>query len=300
MKRPSLRKAIREARKNKQALLHCNVASFEQLKAVAQTAVRLDVPMIVGVSEGERDYLGVLQIRSLVSSYNETYGREEKKFQLFLNADHTHSLDKVEEAAEAKFDAILFDGGKLDFEENIRKTKEAAERARALHKQVLVEGELGYIGSSSEIFEDLPEGAAIRQEDLTRTEDAKRFVAETGIDLLAPAVGNVHGRFRSAPNPRLDIKRVRAIRRAARVPLVLHGGSGISESDIREAVLGGMVIVHIGTELRIAWKEGMQAAFAEHEREIAPYKILPGAVSAIETVIDRYAKLVSGSQHEET
>ena len=292
--RHSLRATVREARKQKKAILHCNVGSFEQLEAVARVALRLDAPVIVGVSEGERAYLGVRRVSALVSSYNEEFGSPEKKFHLFLNADHTHSIEKAEEAAEAGFDAVLFDRGKLPFEENLRETREAVRRVRAVAKRVLIEGELGYIGASSEVFESLPEGAAIDPETLTTPEEAKRFTEETEIDLLAPAVGNVHGRFQSAPNPNLDQKRIARIRRAARVPLVLHGGSGIPDVEIIAAVRWGMAIVHIGTDFRIAWKSGLERALERHAKEIAPYKILSGVVDSIETVVERYVRLVGG------
>lgn len=307
---PTLREAIQDAEKDKTAIGHFNVADLVMLKAIFEAALKVSkyrnapTPVILGLSEGEREFVGVRQAAALVKSL-----REEHSFPIFLNADHTHSLEKVKKAAEAGFDAILFDGGKLPFEENVRETKEAVSIARSVNPEILVEGELGYIGSGSEIWEKLPEGAAIRPEDMTKPEEAARFAKETGIDLLAPAVGNIHGilvplesvrpegpseageaqartleGFTSA-NPRLDIERIAAIRAAAGVPLVLHGGSGIREEDFLAAMDAGVSIIHISTELRLAWREGMERGLHKDEREVAPYKVAQPALAELEDVV---------------
>ena len=286
----NLQKVIADAERRRVAIGHFNIANLEQLKAIAHVGMKLDVPVIIGVSEGERGYLGVHHVRDLVKSYNEEHAKE-GGFRLFLNADHTHSVEKAKEAAEAGFDAVLFDGGKLPIEENIRQTKEAVAAVKGVSAGALVEGELGYIGSSSKILEEVPEGAAITPEDMTEPEDAARFVKETGVDLLAPAVGNLHGMFASAPNPRLDIPRVKAIREAASVPLVLHGGSGIVDEDFVAAIDAGVSIIHISTELRAAWRKSLEEELKEHPGEVAPYKVMPDVLTAMEKVVERHLQL---------
>lgn len=285
-----LEEIISDAEKKKVAIGHFNIANLEQLKAIAHVGVRLNVPVIIGVSEGEREYLGVHHVRDFVDSYNKEHGKQ-GGFWLFLNADHTHALEKAREAAENRFDAVLFDGAKLPLEENILKTKEAMAVVKDVNSEALVEGELGYIGGSSEIREGIPEGAAIKPEDLTKPEDAARFVKETGVDLLAPAVGNLHGMFASAPNPRLDIPRIKAIREAAGVPLVLHGGSGIVDEDFVAAIDAGIAIVHISTELRAAWRKSLESEFKEHPDEVVPYKVMPDVLAAMEAVVERHLRL---------
>ena len=110
---------------------------------------------------------------------------------------------------------------------------------------------------------------------------------ETKIDLLAPAIGNIHGMFKNAPNPNLDIERIKEIKEALRqssgqaAPLVLHGGSGIIEDDFLQAIDAGISIIHINTELRLAWREGMERVLKENPEEIAPYKLLPAVVEEI-------------------
>ena len=111
----------------------------------------------------------------------------------------------------------------------------------------------------------------------------------TGIDVLAPAVGNMHGMLasmvRGDARKRLDIERIQAIKEQTGVPLTLHGGSGTDDEDFRRAVKAGMTIVHINTELRLAWRRSVERALAQHPDEVAPYKILPAAVEAVQEVV---------------
>ncbi len=274
---------IEDARKKGIAVGHFNIGNLEQLKAFAHAGIKLNVPVAIGVSEGERAYLGVHHVADLVRSYNTEHAKP-GGFRLFLNADHTHSLDKVREAAEAGFDEVLFDGGKLPMAENIAQTKEAVRIAKAINPNIVVEGELGYIGSASEVRKELPIGAAISGEDLTKPEDAKTFVAATGIDMLAPAVGNIHGMFANAPDPALDIARIKAIQTAVGVPLVLHGGSGNTDADFIAAIGAGIAMIHISTELRVAWRKELENSLRTHPDEIAPSKLMPSVVDEVERV----------------
>lgn len=296
MMRPLLSE-IMNAEQKGVALGHFNISNLEQLKAIAHVAQKLNLPVIIGVSEGERDYLGVHHVKDLVASYNKehtTNPSADRGFWLFLNADHTHSVDGARKAAEAGFDAVLFDGGKLSLEENIQKTKEAVAVVRAINPDILVEGELGNIGSSSEIRKEIPTGAAISEGDLTTPEEALRFVKETGVDLLAPAVGNVHGMFADAPEPALNIARIAEIKKAAKVPLVLHGGSGNTDEEFREAIRAGISVIHISTELRVAWRKGMEEALQKNPDEVAPYKLTPLAMEDMERVVETRLKLFGG------
>lgn len=288
----TLREIIKEAELKKIALGHFNVSNLEQLKAVARAGIKLNVPVIIGVSEGEREFLGIHHARDLIKSYNDEHARDDG-FRLFLNADHTHSLEKVKEAAENGFDAIIFDGANLSLEENIELTKKAVEIVRGINPEILVEGELGYIGTSSEVFSELPEGAAIDSKHFTKPEEAERFVLETGVDLFAPAVGNLHGMFKNAPEPRLNIQRIREIKNAVRIPLVLHGGSGISDEDFIAAIDAGISIIHISTELRVAWRKGLEESLKENPEEVAPSKISPAVIQKMEELVEKRLKSFS-------
>ncbi len=286
----TLKEIIKEAENGKVAVGHFNVSDCVGVKAIFGAAQALNLPVIIGVSEGERDFIGVKRIASAVKSI-----REEFDYPIYLNADHTHSFEKIKEAVEAGFDAVLFDGGKLPLEENIKQTKEVVEYVRGVaasrRTEILVEGELGYIGGSSSLLENIPEGAQINEKDLTTVEEAARLVKETGIDLLAPAVGNLHGILKNAPQPNLNIERIKAIRETAGIPIVLHGGSGVSDEEFLAAINAGISIIHINTELRLAWRQGMEEALKLSPNEIVPYKILPMAVEKIKAVVASRLKL---------
>ncbi len=285
----SLRDAIKNATEKKIAIGHFNISDSVALEAIFESARELNLPVIIGASEGERKFLGVEQIVAMVRGL-----REEYDYPIFLNADHTHSFDSAVKAAQAGFDAVLLDGGKLSWEENLATTQKAVEAIRKINPEIIVEGEIGYIGSSSEMLDKVPAGAALTVEDLTSPEQAHEFVLKTGVDLLAPAVGNLHGMFKNAPNPRLDIARISAIAGAAGVPLVLHGGSGIVDEDFKSAIRAGIRIVHINTEIRLAWRKGMEAGLAKDENEVAPYKIEEVALSNVKEVVSYRLRLFSG------
>jgi len=184
----TLRKALEQAEMGKVAIGHFNVSDLVTLKAVFESARDLKVPVVVGVSEGERQFMGVRQVSAMVKSL-----REEHHFPIFLNADHTHSLASAMEAAKAGFDWIVFDVSTLPFEENVRQARAAVESLKSIQPDILVEGEIGDIGSGSEIHEAAPD----LKKGLTTPAQAKQFVDETKVDTLAPAVGNMHGLLKS-------------------------------------------------------------------------------------------------------
>ena len=287
----TLREVLEETERSKVAVGHFNISDLVTLKAVAESARELSVPVLVGVSEGERMFMGVPQVVALVESI-----REENELPIFLNADHTHSLAKAVEAAAAGFDAIVFDSSQKPFDENVRETKRAVEAVKAIDPSILVEGEIGDIGSGSEIHEAVPETSRT----LTTVEQARQFVAATGIDVLAPAVGNMHGLLRSMAQgevrKNLDIGRISEIKAATGVFMTLHGGSGTDEEDLRKAIAAGMNIVHINTELRLAWRHGIEAALVSQPDEVAPYNILPVALEAVKGVVQERLQLFCSGQ----
>lgn len=282
----SLREIIKEAENKKIAIGHFNISDLIALKAIFESAKELNVPVIIGTSEGEANFLDRREAVAMVKAF-----RDEYDFPIFLNSDHTHSLSEAREAVEAGYDAVLFDAGKLSFEENIKQTKEAVNVLRLMKGDILIEGELGYIGSSSKILSGIPEGISLKPEDLTSPEQAEEFVRQTGVDFLAPAVGNIHGMIGVGKDPKLDIARIKAIKQVAGVPLVLHGGSGNSDEDFIAAIDAGISIIHINTEIRLAWRKGIEKGLENNPNEIAPYKVLPEAVDAIKLVVKERLKL---------
>lgn len=280
----TLKEIIAEAKKV--AVGHFNISDSEGLWAVFGAAKELGVPVIIGVSEGERKFVGIRQVVALVKSL-----REELDYPIYLNADHTYSFEGVKEAVDAGFDAVIFDGAKLSLEENIKITKQCVEYARGVDPNILVEGELGYIGTSSKVLDEIPEGAADEESELTKPEDIERFVKETGVDLVSPAVGNLHGMLKGGRNPKINIDRIKLLREAAGVPMVLHGGSGIAEEDFINAVASGISIVHINTELRLAYRDALKLSLQENPDEVAPYKFMKPAVEAMGKVVKEKLRL---------
>jgi fructose-bisphosphate aldolase class II len=279
-----LQQILAEADQQKVAVGHFNISDLVALKAVYSAAREVNVPVIIGVSEGERDFIGVNQIAALVRSI-----REEKGFPIYLNADHTHSIEKAREAAEAGFDSVVFDGSALPFEENVAKTKQAVIEMRMIHPSIVVEGEIGFIGSSSSIHDKIPENMS----PMTTPEQASEFVLRTGVDVLAPAVGNMHGMLKSMvkgeTKKHVDTARIAAIKRATGKPLTLHGGSGTNDQGFLDAIEAGITIVHINTELRVAWRRGLESALARKPDEVVPYKLLPDVVESVKEVV--YSRL---------
>lgn len=251
------------------ALAHFNISNLDQARAICDVAQELGQPVIIGVSEGEREYMGVKMVRALIDELNQEYS-----IPIFLNADHTYSLAKVMEAVEAGYDSVIVDGAKLPYEENVAFVRECVDAVRAYEektgKRVLVEAELGYIGQSSSLNSALPEG--VSDANLTTVEQAKDFVIRTGVDMFAPAIGNVHGMLVDAPEPKLHIDRLKEIASAIDQPLVLHGASGNTDEDLKASIDAGIAIVHINTEIRKAFRDGEMDYLVEHPNEVAPYK----------------------------
>jgi fructose-bisphosphate aldolase, class II len=269
----------RDAQRKGVAVGHFNVSDLTTLKAVVAAAQELNVPVVIGASEGERKFLGDHQLAALIKSV-----RDEAGLSIFLNADHTHSLEGAIAAARAGFDSIVFDLSALPFEENIQKTKQAIGVLKTINPAILIEGEIGDIGTGSQIHETIPD----LSEGLTSPEEAKKFVAATGVDILAPAVGNMHGMVASMiqgkDKKHLDLKRISEIKSATGSLITLHGASGTNDDDLSKSIAAGINIIHINTELRVTWRRSLNKVLSEQEQEVVPYKILPPVVDAIRDV----------------
>jgi fructose-bisphosphate aldolase class II len=284
----SLREVLMRAEADKIAVGHFNFSDLVSFNAIVAAARDQKLPVMVGVSEGEREFTGVAQAAALVKAVRDEYG-----YPIFLNADHTHSIAHAEAAARAGFDEIIFDGSALAFDENIKQTKKAIEAIKSINPSILVEGEIGWIGASSAVIDKVPEGVGI----LTTPDEAQQFVEATKVDVLAPAVGNMHGMLASMVHgnvqKRLNIERIAEIKSAAKIFMTLHGGSGTNDDDFKRAIKAGMTIVHVNTEIRIAWRRGVEVGLAADPNEVAPYKILGSAVGAVKKVVSERLELFS-------
>ena len=266
---------------------HFNVSDQVLLKAVVAAAAETKLPVLIGASEGEREFFGARHLAALVKSM-----RQESAVPIFLNADHTHSLAKAMEAANAGFDAVTIDFSALPFDQNVARTKETVEAIKAINPSILAEGEIGDIGTGSEIKE------AVQGGKLSTPEEARQFVEATGVDILAPAVGNMHGMLKSMvlgkAKKHLDLDRIAQIKRASGVFLTLHGGSGTDDEHFRKAITAGINIIHINTELRVAWRESLDKSLARDSNEVVPYKILRPVVDSVKQVVSSRLRLFHG------
>ena len=273
---------LKKARDGHYAVGQFNISNLETLKAILGAARNLKSPVIIGTSEGEREFIGRRQIVKLIEAY-----QEELQIPIILNADHTKSFEEIKKVVDAGYSAVHFDGSELSFEENIKITKEVMEYAKSRDENILVEGELGYLRGGSNIHETVE----IKAEDMTKSDEATEFVKATGIDSLAVIIGNVHGIVKGG-NPKLDLERLRKIKEAAgKVFLVLHGGSGIAEKDIQEAIKIGIVKININTELRVAYTSALRNFLSEKPEETTPYKIFPDVISVIQKITEDKMKL---------
>lgn len=288
-----LREYLDWAKEKKVAIGHFNISDTEGFKAVVEGAKDLSlqagfgVPVIIGVSEGERDFIGLEEVVSLVKT------ARAKGLPVFINADHSYSVERAKIAIDAGVDSVIIDAADKTFEENVKLTKEVVKYARG---QVLVEGELGFIGKSSKVLESMPEG--VSEATQTKPEEAAKFVEATGVDLFAPSVGNIHGIVLSAGRhgktgePKLNIERIGALSETLEVPLVLHGGSGSQDEEFKQAIAAGIRIIHINTELRLAYRKGVEEGLKSGE--IAPYKFLAEGVAEMKKVVFDRLKLFNG------
>lgn len=275
----SLREVLKENLEKKTAVGHFNIPNLEVAQAIVDAAKKMDRPVILGVSEGEREYIGLKQVVAWVKSSGEN---------IFLNADHTYSYEKVVEAIETGFDMVIYDDAGGDLEKNIEVAKKCREFINKYNlennKDVLFEAELGYIGKGSEVRTSLPDGIQ-----MTTVEDAKRFVNAVRPDLLAPAIGNVHGMLKDVPEPNLDEKLCGEIFKATNIPNVLHGASGNTKEDIQACIKNGVVIVHVSTEIRVAYKNALKKAVEGDD--LAAYKYLKPVREAVQNLIEEKIKI---------
>ncbi len=267
---------------------HFNASELDQMKAIIEACVEVGSPAIIGTSEGERKHLGLAEAVALRDAF-----RKELKIPIFLNADHSKSVETAKKAADAGYDSIHIDLSEKSFEENVAGTREVVDYVKFKARKsdfsrevglpdISVEGELGYLRGESEIQNEKIE---VSRKDYTKPEEAKEFVEKTGVDRLAIVVGNIHGLSLDEPN--LDIERIKEIRAVVPkdVTLVLHAGSGIPADQIKNAIGAGIANIHINTDIRIAYAEGLRGALEKDPEGVAMYKLDKAAIEAMKEVI---------------
>ncbi len=273
---------LKRAQKEKWAIGQFNFSTLEQLKAIIVALKNLKSPAIIGTSEGESGFIGLKQAVGLVSAYQEQEG-----VSVFLNLDHARSFDYIKKAIDIGYDGVHFDGSDLDIDKNIEVSKKVVEYAHK--KGILVEGEINPTLGASKILEKIPEAS---QEDLTDPKQVSRFIRETKIDSLAVNIGSFHGIEVMGKSPVIDFDRLKEIKgQASDKFLVLHGGSGVADEDIKEVITQGIVKINVNTELRVAYTNALKQALNNKPLETTPYKLMPEVVNMVSKIVEAKIKL---------
>ncbi|TDX15746.1 MULTISPECIES: class II fructose-bisphosphate aldolase [Buttiauxella] len=247
--------------------LHC----LEMLPAYFKAAKATNSPLMIQISTGTAEYLGYRLLVDSIRSLSES-----QQIPTCLHLDHCSDIESIKTAIDAGFSSVMYDGSHLDMADNIANTRKVIDIARP--RNISVEAELGAIGGSED-------GKAVAMEDIcfTTTEDAKRFVDETGVDMLAVSVGTVHGLYTG--KAKIQHQRLADISEVTKTPLVLHGGTGVSDEDMRRAVSGGIDKVNVGTEMNVQWVGHCKETFEKGKVNDSVRKFLIPANDAVAAVL---------------
>ncbi len=257
-----------------------NIDNQETLIAVSRAAQKLNSPVLVEVSDGEVKAMGLENIRDLVDNYKNEYGIE-----MYLNLDHSPSVDDCKRAIDAGYEFIHIDISQANHdattEEIIEKTKEVVEYAK--FTGALVESEPHYFGGSSNVHTE-----DINYEEIKKTfstpEGARAFIDATGIDTYAAAIGNLHGKY---PVPKtLDLELLQQVRDAIDIQISLHGGSGTPLHYFEEAAKIGVSKININSDMRYVFRKTLEKVLAEHPDEYAIVKLMPEVYTAVQQVVE--------------
>lgn len=258
------------AKKEKFAVPHFNINNLEWTRYILEQMQELNLPVILGVSEGAAKYIGGFYtakciVEGLIKDLNIT-------IPVCLHLDHGSSYETCKEAIDGGFTSVMIDASKYDLETNKKITREVVEYAHS--KGVSVEAEVGHVGGS----EDNVYGDIFR----ATLEDCKE-ISKTGIDALAPALGSVHGLYKGEPN--LDFERMEEINNTLEIPLVLHGGTGIPSDMIKKAISCGISKININTELQVTWHKEVIEFVKENPNVYDPRKVISSGKKAMKEKI---------------
>jgi len=257
-----------------------NAGNLEIVKAIIQAAQNQKSPVILETSFGESQHFGIKNFLSVVENF-----REQTGLTILTNLDHGGGLEECQGAIEAGYNLIHFDGSGLPYEENVKITKALVEQAHS--KGILIEAEMDKILGDSKFHEQEAESLQATG-NYTNPQKAADFVAQTGCDILAVFIGNLHGTFRT--EPKLDIERLKMVRSQVGCFFSLHGGSGLLDEDVKMAIEMGVVKVNINTDLRVAFKQTLENVLRGSE-EYAIYKLMPPVMAAVQKIVEEKIQL---------
>jgi fructose-bisphosphate aldolase class II len=281
----SAREIFTRAKSEGYALGAFNAGNLELVKAVVAAAEAQKTPVIIETSAGESQHFGLKNFLSVVENF-----RFKTDLSILTNFDHGPGLEECQAAIEAGYNLVHFDGSELPYEENVKITKTLVQQAH--QKGILVEGEIDKILGKSAPHPKEEAESIQASGSYTDPDKAADFVQQTGVDILAIFVGNLHGTYRQAP--KLDLERLRMIADKLPCLLSLHGGSGLSEEDLKQAIkIGKIVKINVNTELRVAYKETLENVLKGSE-EVAIYKIMPPVMAAVQKVVEEKLRIFKG------
>ena len=269
---------LQKAKQEKFAIGAFNVGNLETFKAIVQAAANKKSPVIIESSPGETKWMQAENIVDIAHNFSAEYG-----VPILINLDHSETLEDCMNAVEVGFDLIHFDGGKLPLEENLKIVRQVVEASHA--KGLTVEGEIDHIQGTSEVHigsaaEEAAKGI------MTDPDRAAKFVEESGIDIFAAFFGNVHGVF-SGGDENLHLNLLKQIAEALpETYLSLHGGSGIPDDQVKQAIQLGIVKVNVNTEMRQAFRVGLEEALKKNPDEYALYKLLPETIEEVKKIVE--------------
>lgn len=273
----NLNQMLKKAKEEHYAVPHFNINNLEWTKFILEECNELNVPVILGVSEGAVKYMGSYLVvadlvKALVKSLN-------IKIPVCLHLDHGSSLESCISAIDAGFSSVMIDGSSLPLEENIKITKEVVSYAH--ERGISVEAEVGHIGTTEDNMAKEKTNATL--------EDCQILYENTDIDALAAALGSVHGFYKKEAN--LDFETMELINKSLPVPLVLHGGTGIPDDKIRMAISKGISKININTELQSVWSKAVRKYLLENEDVYDPRKIISSGEAAMKERISEIVTL---------
>lgn len=268
---------LQKAKEEKFAIGAFNVGNLETFKAIVQAAANQKSPVIIESSPGETKWMGADNIVDLARNYSEEFG-----IPILVNLDHAESLEDCQKGIDAGYDLIHFDGGKLPYEQNLETIKKVVHLAHA--KGLTVEGEIDHIQGSSTVHQGSAQDE-MKKGELTDPQKAAQFVKDSGIDIFAAFFGNVHGVF-SEGDEKLNLELLEKIANATGSFLSLHGGSGIPDDQVQEAIKLGIVKVNVNTEMRQAFKDTLEIQLEKNPDEYALYKLEPEVIEAVQKIVE--------------
>ncbi len=274
------RSAMERARHGHYALGAFNLDNQETLKAVAQAAAKKNAPVLVEVSQGEVDALGLANVRDMVDNYKAEYGVE-----MYINLDHSPSVSDAIDGIAAGFEFIHIDVSQANHEATLNDIEAATIQVVQAAKLTgaLVESEPHYFGGSSNLHKEKIDFNDIKKH-FTKPDEAKDFVAKTGIDTYAAAVGNLHGQY---PVPKvLDLELLKQIRQSLDCNISLHGGSGTPGHYFMDAVKIGVTKININSDMRVAYRKTLEQALKDEPNEYAVVKLMDKVVDAVQAVVE--------------